>query len=117
MKYFLFPLLALFLSTCSSDTQIMTKIEFDNIHLGTSAKDLIKNYGHPLTIYQYKDKEILIYEYVERFQRQTINENIRTIEARRYYFIIKNNIIVKKTMITAYPWGYDLFDYDTFFLP
>jgi hypothetical protein len=60
-------------------------------------------YGEPLNIY-HKDNGEVVYEYVERFQ---MGMSERYVEARKYYFTIKNKKVIHKQMVISNQPGYD----------
>ncbi len=98
---FLFGLLA----ACNiRATNVMTGENFSKTHVGSSEESLIKTYGQPLSVY-HKDNGETVYEYVERFQMG--GPDNRIVEARKYYFTIKDKKIVHKQMVLSNQPGYD----------
>ena len=92
-------LVIVFLAACGARaSSVMTGENFQKTHVGMSEEALVKKYGHPLNTYC-KDNGDVIYEYVERFQLGGATNN--TIEARRYYFTIRNHKIMSKRMVIA----------------
>ena len=81
----------------------MTGENFSKTHVGMPEESLVNTYGKPLNVY-HKDNGEVIYEYVERFQ---MGMSDRYVEARKYYFIIKNHKVIHKQMIISNQPGYD----------
>jgi outer membrane protein assembly factor BamE (lipoprotein component of BamABCDE complex) len=99
---FLFFLL--FLSACSfKSATVMTSENFHKTHVGMSEEAFLKIYGEPLNVY-HKDNGEVVYEYVERFQ---MGMSERYVEARKYYFTIKNKKVIHKQMVISNQPGYD----------
>jgi hypothetical protein len=106
MKYYLM-LIILFITACSfQSSNIMTSENFHKTHVGMSEDALVKTYGKPLNVY-HKDNGETVYEYVERFQ---MGLSDRYVEARKYYFTMKNKKIVHKQMVIMNQPGYDSFN-------
>ncbi|OGN61501.1 MAG: hypothetical protein A3F09_06120 [Chlamydiae bacterium RIFCSPHIGHO2_12_FULL_49_11] len=73
-------------------SQVMTLDTYIEVQPGISADALTKAFGQPYNIYQ-RDDGVSIYEYIERFQ---MGPGYRTVESRRYYFIVKENKVIGK---------------------
>lgn len=81
----------------------MTSENFHKTHVGMSEETFLKTYGEPLNVY-HKDNGEVVYEYVERFQ---MGMSERYVEARKYYFTIKNKKVIHKQMVISNQPGYD----------
>ncbi len=103
MKIWIIVLIGL-ISACSfKSSNVMTGENFQKIHVGMSEESLLKTYGRPLNVY-HKDNGEIVYEYVERFQ---MGMSERYVEARRYYFHVKNKKIIHKQMVISNQPAYD----------
>ena len=68
---------------------------FEETNIGMSEENLVKAYGEPLNKYHH-DNGVTVYEYIERFNMGPA-EN-RVVEARRYYFYIRDGKVISKQM-------------------
>ena len=100
---------ALFLAVVSTclGAPVMTRREFYEVDVGTSAKTLVEKYGEPYSIRSQKNGRQL-YLYIERIP---ILE--QTVEQNNYIFVIKNGEVVSKHYTRELPPNYDeLYDDD-----
>lgn len=82
--------------SCTPKTEHMMNQEaFQKANIGMSEENLVKTYGEPLNKH-YHDNGIVVYEYVERFTMGAAEQRI--VEARRYYFYIKEGKVISKQM-------------------
>ena len=96
----------LLLSGCGRSTHtVMTLETFQETHIGMSEELLVKTYGEPLNRYYRDNGEVVIYEYVERFAMGTAEKNI--VQARRYYFFVKEGKIISRQMAIKNQPAYD----------
>lgn len=84
-------------SACVPDQHrpMMTTERFEEVNIGISEELLVKKYGPPLNIY-HRDDGVTVYEYIERFNMGTAENRI--VEARRYFFYVKEGKVVSKQM-------------------
>lgn len=83
-------------TACARNTKPMMNLEaFEEANVGMSEENLVKTYGEPLNKY-YHDNGVAVYEYIERFNMGPA-EN-RVVEARRYYFYIRDGKVISKQM-------------------
>lgn len=80
---------------------------YEEVQIGSSKEDLLRQFGPPRNIIQHKDGAV-VYEYVERLRDGRANRYL--LQVRRYYFIIKDDKVIAKTLrfIDApgyYPYG------------
>ncbi len=93
-----------FLGCARQQKPTMTLDTFQETHVGMSEELLVKTYGPPFNTY-YKDNGIVVYEYIERFSMGSAE--MRVVEARRYYFYIKDGKVVSKQMSVKNQPGYE----------
>jgi hypothetical protein len=103
MKLVYIVVLALLTACSFKGSAVMTGENFGKTHVGMPEEMLVNTYGKPLNVY-HKDNGEVVYEYVERFQ---MGMSERYVEARRYYFTIKNKKIIHKQMVISNQPGYD----------
>ncbi len=103
MKIWFIALLGLLAACSFKSSTVMTRETFSETHVGMSEESLLKTYGRPLNVY-HKDNGEVVYEYVERFQ---MGMSDRYVEARRYYFHIKDKKVIHKQMVISNQPGYD----------
>ena len=85
------------LSGCAARSGKMINLEsFQETNIGISEENLVKTYGPPLNIHHH-DNGIVVYEYVERFTMGAAERRI--VEVRRYYFYIKDGLVISKQMV------------------
>lgn len=87
------------LSACSLQKgPVMTVEGYQNIQIGMSEETLVKTFGPPHST-SHRDSGVVIYEYIERFEMVMEGQTEQSIiEMRRYYFFIKDGIVVSKHM-------------------
>ena len=92
MKKYIF-LSFFLLMACAAGHRIMTTETFYEVNEGMTEKELKAKAGTPYLIKDLGNGEKQ-YEYIER-----VIINNRTVEARRYLFIIKNGIVTSKKIV------------------
>lgn len=99
----------LILSACSFNKQPVVTIEgYQETQIGTSEETLLKAFGPPHSI-THRESGVIIYEYIERFRLDDqIDQSL--VEVRRYYFFIKDGIVVSKHMRLYDRPGYEPMD-------
>lgn len=92
--------------SCSlQKSQIITMQGYRETHIGMSEEALRKKFGDPFNTYV-QDNGVMVYEYIERFQKLGPNQQL-VLESRRYYFHIKDNKVVSKHMVIRDLPGYE----------
>jgi hypothetical protein len=87
----------------------MTMGDFHEIPIGASEQEVIASVGKPYAIRQKKDGSVE-YEYIER-----IKIGYRDAEERHYLIIMKDGVVVSKTIkqSSPTPYGFDSYDMQT----
>lgn len=98
--WIIFPICLLF-SSCGSSYIGVSRSTFDSIDIGTSSKDIIKQYGSPYKIYSI-DINRQEYEYVEKISvgREPISET-------RYIFTLEKGVVISKRSEKSFPPAYN----------
>ena len=77
-------------SCATRSAQVVTMDSYLKVENGETREDILQKFGEPVSI-EMKDNGLEIFTYIERF---SINQQI--IEARYYYFYIKDGKVVGK---------------------
>lgn len=80
--------------------------QYQEIGIGTSKSQVEELAGKPTAIHKKEDGTIE-YEYVER-----IKVGARDVEARHYFFIIKDGQVISKRVKQSSPPGYEFDSYE-----
>ena len=85
----LLAVITLFLLLGCGRGALMTANDYADVEVGSPIESVTAKYGEPIEIH-HRDNQT-IYEYIER-----INMGTETIEMRKYYFVVKDGVIVRK---------------------
>lgn len=87
----------------------MTMNSFSDVPIGSSSSEIVKSYGEPFAVHKTRDGN-LEYEYLER-----VKAGSRTLEERRYVFVIKDGKVVSKHIkgSTPAPYYFDSYEMQT----
>ena len=95
LKSILLSFVALFFAGCATQSgRVITMNSYLDVHNGESRQDVLDQFGEPVSI-ELKDDGTEIFTYIERFSM-----NGEVVEARYYYFYIKNDKVVGKVVNT-----------------
>lgn len=94
-KYFIFCLFFCF--ACASSGKIVTMDDYCKVEVGMTEKELKNELGEPYAIKCYCG--VKEYEYIERLIVPD-----RDVEARHYFFIVKDEVIISKRVIKEDPY-------------
>ena len=94
MKWCVYVMVVLFLTSCFSRTAMMSKEDYDSVTVGTSVADLESKVGRPDAIHS-KGPDRQELEYIERIGMNTYY----SIE-NKYFIEVMNGIVVGKRMLS-----------------
>ncbi|EKE09438.1 MAG: hypothetical protein ACD_16C00172G0002 [uncultured bacterium] len=102
-------LTALFLSSCSVGSPVVTMEAFYEIDLAATTPQVLSSLGKPYAIRE-KEDGCVEYEYIER-----IKIGNRDAEERHYFILIKNGAVISKRVkqSSPLPYGFDSYEMQT----